>query len=206
MLKIKLNKIAAVVDVITMSRVRVRPLSATQLSATQPRVTSVNNDECAICLSDEGTISSQNFTCGCLVKTHTACADRWFSNPINGCIYCRKPTSLRKDAPKPPTELEILTDDMLAFYSMYSPSIVPRPPPRPTVVPQTPLITLRTVPTARVTPSLPAININIHVDSRHNNIPPPPRRSGYSIRDMIFIGCLSVAMLVGVIVVVIMII
>ena len=183
-----------------MNTATVTPLSATPLSATPLSATQMKNDECAICLCHEGTVSSQNFTCGCLVKTHTACIDRWFSNPRNGCVYCRRPTSLRKEAPKPPTQSEILIDDMLAFYSMYSASIASRP--------QTPPITLRTP------PSLPAININIHVDSRHNNIPPPPppppsppppqRRSGYSIRDMIFIGCLSVAMFIGAVVVVIM--
>lgn len=181
-----------------MKTARVTPLSVTQLSATQ-----VKNDECAICLCDEGTISSQNFTCGCLVKTHTACIDRWFSDSRNGCVYCRKPTSLRKEPPNPPAQTPSLLDDMLAFYSDIQPysshpsqvtpslSRVPRP-----------------LTTIRRNHKMPAININIHIDSRPNNTPPPPpqRRSGYSIRDMIFIGCLSVAMLIGVVVVVIMIV
>ena len=51
------------------------------------------DDECSICLSNDTSVSSCKFTCGCIVKVHSNCIKSWFSDPKSGCVYCRKPTS-----------------------------------------------------------------------------------------------------------------
>ena len=49
-------------------------------------------DECAICLLSEGIVEKRYYVCGCIVKAHSSCLDKWFHKPESKCIYCRKPT------------------------------------------------------------------------------------------------------------------
>ena len=74
----------------------------------------VTEDDCIICLSNEIRTKPYAFSCGCSVKAHLSCIQKWLEKPENGCIYCRKPTQLlqrepvlqlnEQQAPRPPPQ------------------------------------------------------------------------------------------------------